>query len=178
MLRKIYSSLKSWLHYSISFELLPLSSASLDSTGRWKWFGNDPQLELVANTEVLFEGFYMLEVDVSDLKQSMNACLYTDQGAGLNEEDMFQLPISQKAKGSKTVKRVCLFNNPVKSLRFDPSEEGGECGDLSIRLVKLTPGKAKQLMEKKQQQKVIKKKVMIKNLLIKSLQNQKNNQLN
>ena len=149
MIKKIYTSLKQWVYYSVDFKLLPLSSVSLDSSGQWQWFGNDPQIALLDSNNVLVEGYYMLEVDVSDLKQSMNACLYTDQGAGLNEEDMFQLPITRKAPGNKTIKRVCLFNKPVKSFRFDPSEEGGECGDISIRLVKLTRGKAKQLMTKK-----------------------------
>lgn len=149
MFKALYSFAKSWLSYSIEFDLKPLSSVSKNENGTWEWFGSDPQMTLKSRSNVEVKGFYMLEAHVENLKQSVNACLYTDQGVGYNEKDMYLFPMTRVSPGSKVVKRICYFENAVQSFRFDPSEEGGGCTDLSVKLVKLTHKKAKQLMLKK-----------------------------
>ncbi|MFT6734786.1 MAG: GT2 family glycosyltransferase [Polaribacter sp.] len=149
MIKKTHSYVKQWLHYSINTELLPLSCIQNSDAGSWLWFGGDPQIELLVTNNVLLKGYYMLEVEIADLNYTVNSILYSDQGIGFNEDDAFQLPIIRVMPGSRTVKRICLFNSPVKSLRFDPSEEDGGCSKLSIKLIKLTQYKARQLMLKK-----------------------------
>lgn len=88
----------------------------------------------------------MLEIEISNLKQSINTCLYANKGANFYEDNLFILPVSRIVPGSKTVKRICYFDSFVDSFRFDPSEESGSCEKLSIKLVKLTEWRAKQLM--------------------------------
>jgi GT2 family glycosyltransferase len=149
VIKEFYSYVKQWLYYSIRTELLPLSCIKKSDSGSWLWFGGDPQIEVLATNNVLLKGYYMLEVEVADLKHTVNSTLYSDQGVGFNEHDAFQLPITRVMLGSKKVKRICLFNHPVESLRFDPCGDDGGCSKLSITLIKLTQRKARQLMLKK-----------------------------
>jgi GT2 family glycosyltransferase len=149
LIKKIYGSVKRWLNYSISFELSPLSCVEKTNAGLWQWFGSDPQLALLPNTNVALKGYYMLEVSITDLKSSVNACFFAGNLQEFYEENSFNLPISRIAPGSKTLKRICYLNGHFNSFRFDPSDESGDCKHLSIKLIKLPGFRAKQLMLKK-----------------------------
>ena len=142
--------MKRWLFYRIDFELIPTLCAEQNSNGFWSWFGDDPQLEIRPNSAVSLKGFYMLEVNVVNLKQTVNACFYAaNKQGGFNEEGAFKLPITRIAPGGKVVKRICYFSDFVETFRFDPDDKHGGCDRLSIRLVKLPAFRAKQLMQKK-----------------------------
>lgn len=141
--------MKRWLNYSISFELTPLSCIEKTNAGLWRWAGSDPQFRLLPNSNVALKGYYMLEVSITDLKQSVNASFFTGTQQGFYEKNSFNLSISRVAPGSKTVKRICYLDGHFDSFRFDPSEESGGCKDLSVKLIKLPEYRAKQLMLKK-----------------------------
>jgi GT2 family glycosyltransferase len=137
------------MHYSINFEILPLSCSQKNSSEGWSWVSNDPFIQLLSNSSVSLKGYYMLEVQISGLKQSINASFNAGVGEVFSEHGSFTLPITRIAPGSKTVKRICYFDNAVDSFRFFPSEEEGCCKSLSIKLIKLPRFRAKKLMLKK-----------------------------
>lgn len=149
MIKRIYGEAKRWVNYSVKFTLAPLSGVETHSRNGWRWYGEDPQISLRPNNTGPLKGFYMLEVYVVNLKQSVNACLYAAIDSQFNETNAFILPISRIAPGGKVVKRICYFDGFVNSFRFDPSDEQGSCAELSVKLVKLTHARAKSLMLKK-----------------------------
>jgi len=149
LIKKAYGGVKRWIHYSTDFTLVPLVDVKRTESSGWQWFGDDPQIELSSEKSVLLKGFYMLEVEVANLKQSVNACLYAAINSQFNSLNTFKLPISRIAPGEKMVKRICYFDGLVDSFRFDPSDEQGCCDQLSMKLVKLTESRAKELMLKK-----------------------------
>ena len=149
MIKKTYGGVKSWVYYSTDFTLVPLLDVKRTGSGVWQWRGDDPQISLLPNKAHSLSGFYMLEVSVVNLKQSVNACLYAAMGCQFNETHAFMLPISRISPGGKVVKRICYFDGFVDSFRFDPSDEQGQCDGLSVKLVKLTQSRAQALMMKK-----------------------------
>jgi GT2 family glycosyltransferase len=149
LITELYDNARQWLTYSSTFELVPLTNIQYEQDGSWHWSANKPQIKLLHNMNVPLKGYYMLEIEVANLKYSMNSCLYACKDREFNEDVMFTLPISRIASGPKTVKRICYFGDSFSSFRFGPSDEEGACGALSIRLIKLTSRKAKQLMLKK-----------------------------
>lgn len=117
--------------------------------GMLQWSGCESHIQLLTCPGITLKGYYMLEVYVTGLKQSVNACFYAGKDQKFDEINSFTLPITRIAPGSKTVKRICYFDDVVDSFRFDPSEEEGSCENLSIKLIKLPEFRAKQLMLKK-----------------------------
>lgn len=150
MLKKYYGDLKRWVNYSVCFNLTPLSNVKVCDDNGWQWSGDDPQIALQPGKACSLKGFYMLEVNVVNLKHSVNACFYAALESDFNEQNSFTLPISRSAPGARTVKRICYFDGFVGTFRFDPSEEEkGCCDQLSVKLVKLASWRARQLMQKK-----------------------------
>ena len=145
----MYGGVKRWMYYSVDFTSIPLSGVKRTNTGAWEWFGDDPQITLIPKKAHMLKGFYMLEVDVINLKQSVSACLYASNNHKFNEINSFRLPISRIAPGGKTVKRLCYLDGFFDSFRFDPSDEKGCCDEFSVKLVKVTESRAKSLMLKK-----------------------------
>lgn len=148
-MRNLYAEIKRWLHYSINFEMSPLSCIEQHDNKTWQWLGRTSQIQLSNKGGLGLKGYYMLEVQISGLKQSVNASFYAGSDDVFSENDLFTLPITRIASGSKTVKRICYFDSAVHSFRFDPSEEEGGCENLSIKLIKLPRFRAKSLMLKK-----------------------------
>ena len=141
--------MRRWLNCSTEFHLEPMADIQARADGGWSWLSADPQFALRSKSNVALAGFYMAEVSISNVSTSLAGQFYADEGNGYIEANAFQLPLPTTGAEAKTIKRICYFDNHIKALRFDPSDEAGGCGELSIKLVKLTKARAKALMKKK-----------------------------
>lgn len=149
MIKALLNRFKEWFQYSIDLTLLPFSNTERDLNGAWTWTGDTPQIELFADSAITFQGFYMLELKITDLKHSVNSCFCAGNNKIFKNEHSYSLPITRVSPGSKTIKRICYFEQRVDSFQFIPSDVEGGCAEISIRLTKLPVFRAKQLMSKK-----------------------------
>ena len=104
--------------HSNRFRLIPANDLKLSDDGLCITFGNDPFFFVDLHGRTLRRGWYRLHIDISELKETLNAPkLYYDYGSGFNEEDIWNLPTI------KNDKIECLIEckNRIKRLRFDPT---------------------------------------------------------
>jgi GT2 family glycosyltransferase len=149
VIKVLLNRFKECFQYSIDLTLLPFSNTERDLNGAWTWTGDTPQIELLADSAITFQGFYMLELQITDLKHSVNSCLCAGNNKIFTDDFSYSLPITRVSPGSKTVKRICYFEQRVDSFLFIPSDVEGGCAEVSLKLIKLPAFRARQLMCKK-----------------------------
>lgn len=148
MIKNIYENLSCWLHYAINFELLSLSCTEKKDVGSRDRSSDDTAIQLLRASNVALRGYYMLEIEVSDIKQATSSGFHASKGLNYHAGVLFKVPISRVTNGNRTIKRICFFEESFDTFHFVPSEDNG-CGTFSITLKKLPEFRAMQLMLKK-----------------------------
>jgi GT2 family glycosyltransferase len=149
VLKEIYSNLKQWVHYSINYKLESFAEVVETIDGCWHWLGNEPKIRLTPNVNVPLKGYYMLELTVCNLFIPLNCQLFQVLKNDCRETKSFNMSVSPSGENTKIIKRICHFDHDAKELYFQPSDEPGRCGRVSVRLVKLSENKTLRLMLKK-----------------------------
>ncbi len=142
---RYFKYLWSWFFPQLAFKLVPKQHL-LATEGEFIWQanGNDPFFYLRPYFS-LPKGWYMLHIELAADVGRMPVKLYCDYGQGFSEEHSISVSVATNA----LTKRVCYFAKQPKRIRFDPAEQACRFTVKRFSLVKLTQGKAKQLMHKK-----------------------------
>jgi O-antigen biosynthesis protein len=94
-------------------------TAASRTAGRWRSLGEDPQLSLLADGDVLSPGWYRLDLRWRILDGRVEApVLYPDHGSGFSEATVIRLGLSGRS-GSHC--EFVYFDATVHAVRFDPS---------------------------------------------------------
>ncbi|GMV28326.1 MAG: hypothetical protein AMXMBFR59_04510 [Rhodanobacteraceae bacterium] len=110
------------------------------TAGRWRSMGDDPQLSLLADGDVLASGWYRFSLRWRVLEGRVEApVLYPDYGAGFSEANVIDLGLRSQGKGHDI---LIHFDAPVRALRFDPSTCAVGFAIDALSLQPLTPAHA------------------------------------
>ena len=149
-------TIKSWVSFSVELQLKELLGVK-NVGGSWQWCEGVSKLSLAPKPNIALSGYYMLELSASNVSKPFNCTLGSvlECTSNTNDESLYpegkgiKIRVPAIGSGTKTIKRVCFFSGNVADLQLEFNGDSGSCKGLTIKLVKLTSRRAKQLLIKK-----------------------------